>query len=139
MSDLKEAIVKNIFDFQLAPPHIHCRKSVEQAIMTFNNHSISGFSTTYLDFPVSGWDLLLPQATNIINFLLNTRVDSQPPYYYFVFGTYEFNKNSMAPPGAKVVDHDNPTQCTSWGHHGTPSWFVGLDLYHYSIMKYHML
>ena len=51
--DLKEAMKNYEIDFQLAPPHMHRRNAVEQEIISFNNHFISGLSTTDPYFPIT--------------------------------------------------------------------------------------
>eukprot|EP00957_Ditylum_brightwellii_P073601 5592968-Ditylum_brightwellii.AAC.1 len=35
-----------------------------------------------------------------------------------MFGHYNFNKCPLAPPGTKVILHQNLDQCSSWEYHG---------------------
>ena len=37
----------------------------------------------------------------------------------------------MAPPGTRAIVHKKPVTRTSWGHHGTPGYYIGPSLYHY--------
>ena len=74
-SDLKEDMKKYEIDFQLDPPHIHRQNAAEQALRTYKNHFISGFSTTYPDLPTSEWYQLLSQCVIILNLLRNSRVN----------------------------------------------------------------
>eukprot|EP00957_Ditylum_brightwellii_P174616 13295333-Ditylum_brightwellii.AAC.1 len=41
---LKEHIRKNKCNFQIVPPHIHCRNSAEKVIQTFKDHLLSGLN-----------------------------------------------------------------------------------------------
>ena len=137
-SDLKEALVKNKLYFKLAPLHLHYRNATGWSIRTFNNHFISGFSTTYPYFTVSEWYRLIPQDTTTINLLRNARVNLQLSAYACVFGPYYFNKNPMVPPGKIVSAHDKPTHCTYGGHCGTPGYYVGQALDNYRMIKFYM-
>jgi hypothetical protein len=137
-SDIKDAMFKHKISFQLAPPHMHRRNAAERAIRTFKNHFVAGFSTTDPNFPVSEWDRLLDQATITLNLLRQSRVNPKLSAYAYLFGNYDFNRCPMAPPGTRVVVHDKPDQRTSWGHHGTPAWYIGPSLEHYRTMKCYM-
>ena len=44
----------------------------------------------------------------------------------------------MTPPGTRVIVHDKPGNRTSWGHHGTMSWYIGESLYPYRCMQYYI-
>ena len=46
--------------FQLIPPHLHRRNSVERAIQTFKNHFIAGIASVNKNFPVNIWCRLIP-------------------------------------------------------------------------------
>jgi hypothetical protein len=39
---LKHCLLKNMIQYQLVPPHIHCRNAAERAIQTFKAHFIAG-------------------------------------------------------------------------------------------------
>ena len=66
---LREFLVSENVDFQLAPPHVHRRNAAERAIRTFKNHFIAGLCTTDRAFPLKLWDRLLPQALITLNTL----------------------------------------------------------------------
>jgi len=64
---LKRSIRSKGIDFQLAPPHIHCRNAAKHAIQTFKNHFVSCLCTADKNFlSASGIDscpkLLLPST-----------------------------------------------------------------------------
>ena len=44
----------------------------------------------------------------------------------------------MASPGTYLVVHDKPGTQKSWGHHGTPNWYIDLSLDHYGFMQCYM-
>ena len=133
-SDMKYSMTKHKISLQFAPPHMHRRNVAEQAIRTFKNHFIAGFFTTDPNFPVSGRDRLLDQATITLNLLRQSRVNPKLSAYAYLFGNYDFNRCPMAPPGTRVVVHDKPDQRAYLTHHGTPYWYIGPSLEHYRTM-----
>ena len=137
-SDLKKAMKKYEIDFQLALPHMHRQNAVEQGIRTFKNHFIAWFSTEDPDFPISEWERILSQYVITLNLLKNSRVNPALSAYAFLFGPYDFNKYSMAPPGTCVIVHDKPVKRTLWGHHDTPGWYISPSLDHYLCMQCYM-
>ena len=124
--------------FQLAPPYMHRQNAVEWAIITCKNNFISRLATTYPYFPISKWDELFPQCLISLNLLCNSRVNKALSVYAYLFGLYYFNKSPMAPPGTRVVVHGKPGNHTSWGHHGTPGWYIGPSFDHYICMQCYM-
>ena len=47
-------------------------------------------------------------------------------------------KSPMALPGTHVIVHNKPSNCMSWGNHGTPYWYIGPSIDHYIYMQYYM-
>ena len=138
-SDLKEAMKKYGVDLQLAPPHMHRRNAAEREIRTYKNHFTYGFSTAYPNFPISEWDRLLSQCVITLDLLRNSSVDPALSAYAYHFGPIYFNKSPMAPPGTRVIVNGKPVNHTSWGHHGTPGWYIGQSLDHYRCIHFYML
>ena len=68
----------------------------------------------------------------------NPQFQSQPALsaYAYPFGPYNFNKSTMAPSGTRVIVHNQPGNRTSWGHTGTPGWYIGTLIDHYRCMQY---
>ena len=124
-SDLKEAMKKYETDFQLAPPHTHKQNTKEQAIRTFRNHYISGFSTIDLYLPIREWDRLLSKCMITLNLLRNSRANPALLAYAYLFEPYNFNKSPMAPPVTRVIVHNKHGNRTSWSHHYKKSWYIG--------------
>ena len=106
-SYLKEAMKNYEIHFQLDPPHMHRQNAAERAIITYKNHFIYGFSMTDSDFPISEWDQLLSQCAITLNLLRHYRVNPALSAYAYLFVPYDFNKSPMAPPGTRVIVHEN--------------------------------
>ena len=68
-NDFKAALKNHNTAFQLVPPHSHRRNLAERAIQTWKNHFKAGLATTDLNFSLSEWDLLMPQANITLNLL----------------------------------------------------------------------
>ena len=66
---MKSHIAAIDVDCQIAPPHIHWRKSAEREICNFNNHMLYVIRSCIRRFPMHLWDHLLDQALLTLNFL----------------------------------------------------------------------
>lgn len=112
-------------------PHQHRANKAERAIRTFKNHFIAILSATDPDFPMSDWDLLLPQAEMTVNMLRGSNVNPFISAYQQLHGQYDFEHNPIAPPGIKVLVHEKPNQRGSWAPHGVEGWYVGPAMHHH--------
>ena len=57
-------------------------------------------------------DNLLQQAEITLNLLRQARQNTKLSAYAYLFGPYNYNKNSMVPPETKVIVHKNhPIDC----------------------------
>ena len=100
----------------MIPPNKHRANLAERAIQTFKNHFKDGLSTLHLEFSIVEGDRLLPQAFLTLNLY---RPSNNIPYISaYIFGQFDFNKTSLAPPGSKVVVHSEPSNCASWNLNG---------------------
>ena len=90
---LQQYMREQDMDFQLLPPHVHCRNAAERAIRTFKNHFIAGLCSTEPDFPLLLWDKPLPQALMMLNLLRGSRIN--PPLsggvHAQIYGALDFN------------------------------------------------
>ncbi len=68
-ADMKETIKSNKMEFQLVPPHYHCRNLAKKAIQTFKDHFVAILCGADKSFPLHLWDHLLPQAEHTLNML----------------------------------------------------------------------
>jgi hypothetical protein len=69
-ADFKQVITETWrVKLQLILPDMHCRNKAEQMICHFKDHFLSILAGVNATFPLSLWDLLLPQAKLTINLL----------------------------------------------------------------------
>ena len=118
-------------DFQLVPPHLHCRNSAKRAIRTWKNHFIAGLCTVDPNFPLTLWDSLIQQATLSLNLLQALRLNPNLSAYAQIFGNFDFNQTPIAPPGLRTIAHEKSNHQSSWAPHGKPGWYLGPALEHY--------
>ena len=133
--DLTAAMQKNKTSYQLVPPHTHRANAAERAIQTFKAHFTAGLASVDPDFPVNEWDRLLDQAFITLNLLRMSRVNPKLSSYTYLFGNFDFNATSMAPPGTKVVIQLKPDNRPSWGSRGKEGWYIGPSPDHYRCVK----
>ena len=137
--ELKAALKQHDINYQLAPPHQHCRNAAERAIQTYKNHFIAGLASTDPDFPISEWDRLTDQGNITLNLLRNARLNPRLSSHAFLNGMFDFNKTPLAPPGTKLIIHEKPSQRKSWAPHGVFAWYVGPALEHYRCIRAYVL
>jgi hypothetical protein len=115
--ELKSAFKKYHVDFERAPPHSHRHNAAERAIQTWKNHFCSGLATCDPKFPLTEWDLLLPQADLTLNLLRSSRRQPRLSAYACLNGNFDFNKSPLAPPGTRVVVHITTEQRQNMAPH----------------------
>ena len=133
--DLRAALKKYKYTFELTPPHMHRRNAAERAIRTYKNHLLAGIATCHPDFPLTEWDRLIDQCNITINLLRTARINPNLSAYAYLNGNYDFNAHPLAPPGTKVVIHKKTNDRSSWQYHGTEAWYIGPSLDHYRCFK----
>jgi hypothetical protein len=77
------------------------------------------------------WDRLLPQAVITLNMLRTSRINPKLSASKHIDGQYDFNRATMAPPGARIIAHETPSRRRTWAPHGQDGWYIGLALDHY--------
>jgi hypothetical protein len=132
---LKTAFRKNDVAYQLVPPHVHGRNAAERAIQTWKNHFCSGLAICDPKFPLTEWDLLMPQADLTLNLLRSSRRQPKLSAYACINGEFDFNASPLAPPGTRVVVHVTPDQRPNMAPHGVDAWYVGPSIEHYRCYK----
>ena len=128
--ELKDAFAKYNVAFQRAPPKEHRANAAERAIRTFKNHFITILCTVDSNYPMSEWDLLLPQTTLTLNLLRSSRIHPSLSAHASLCGNYDFNRCPLAPPGAKIVARVAADSRTTFGQHGKVGWCIGPSLEH---------
>ena len=98
---LQQFMIEKDERFQLVPPHLHRRNTVERAIQTFKNHFISGLASVNKNFPVHLWCRLIPYCLLTLNLLHPSRINPKLSAYYHLHGAFDFNHTPLAPPGTK--------------------------------------
>ena len=132
--ELKNCILKHKLQYQLTPPHMHRINAAERAICTFKNHFIAGLATIDNKYPIREWDRLLPQSELTLNLLRKSRTHPHLSAYALLYGTFDFNRTPLAPPGTKVIIHDKSTKRVSWAYHGQIGFYIGPAFEHYRCM-----
>jgi hypothetical protein len=125
---LKNYLTKQGINYKLAPPHIHRRNSTERAIQTFMNQFIAGLCSVDPTFPLKLWDKLLPQATITLNLLRKSRINPRMLAYAQLNGHFYFNRTPLAPPGNRIIAHENPYHRASWDPRGVEGYYLGPHL-----------
>ena len=133
--ELKRAFKKYNVAFQRVPSHVHRSNAAERGIQTWKNHFCSGLATCDPKFPLTEWDLLMPQADITLNLLRSSRRQPKLSAYACLNGHFDFNKTPLAPPGTRVVVHVTPDKRTSMAPHGIDGWYVGPSTEHYRCHK----
>jgi hypothetical protein len=137
-SALRSLLNQHDIHFQVAPPHMHRRNASERAIQTFKNHFIAGLCSVDPNFPLRLWDRLLPQATITLNLMRQSRLNPTVSSYAQLYDHCDFNQAPMAPPGTRVIAHENPKQRASWDPHGVDGWYLGPYPDHYHCYRVHI-
>ena len=109
---------------QLVPPHIHRRNSTESSIQTFREHSIAGLSSTDKDFLLHIWCQVLPHASLALNLLRQSHMNPKLYGYAQLHGEFNYDATPLAPPGTRVIIHENPTLRGTWLYHGVKGWYI---------------
>jgi hypothetical protein len=138
LAGFKSNLRQKGIDFQLVPPHNHCRNAAERAIQTFKNHFVAILCCTDKLFPLHLWCRLLPQATTTLNLLRTSCLNSRLSAEEHLNGTFDFNRTPLAPLGTKVVLHETPPQRRTWAPHGVEGWYVGYAPEHYRCYTVHV-
>jgi hypothetical protein len=133
--ELKKAFQKNNVDFQRLPPYSHRRNTAERAIQTWKNHFSTGLALCDPKFPLTKWDLLMPQADITLNLLCSSRRQPKLSAYACLNGAFDFNRSPLAPPGTRVVVHVTPDKRHNMAPHGVDGWYVGPSPEHYRCHK----
>ena len=132
---LKNAMDKYKTGYQLVPPDNHKRNIAERAIQTLKIHFKTILSTTDSYFPANQWYHLLPQAILTLNLLCSTRSNPDLSARAYLFGLFDYNRTTIAPPGMKVIAQVKTVRRTSWGLNGDDGWYLGPSHEHYRRVK----
>jgi hypothetical protein len=121
----------NDIAYQLVPPHCHRRNATKRAIRNFKEHFVAGLSSVDPSFPMHLWDRLLPQAEITLNLLRTSRLHPQLSAAAHYHGLVDYNKTAFAPPGCKIIAHEEPGKRRTWAPHGQHGYSLGPAMHHY--------
>jgi len=97
-SEVFKATIKgNNMTYQLVPPHDHRRNRAEKAIQIFKDHFVAVLCGANKEFPLTLWDLRLPQAKATLNMLQPSWMMPTISAYTYVWGQHDYNANPFAP------------------------------------------
>ena len=121
----------NNIQIEYVPPENHRQNPAERDIRTFKNHLVAALCTTHVDFPISEWDLLLPQIELTLNLLRGSHTQPKISAYEHVIGKYNYSRNPIAPVGTKVIVLNDPNSRPTWAPHGNRGYYLGPAMNHY--------
>ena len=121
-------------EYQLVPPHLHSKNIAERAIKTFKDHFIAGLATIDPTFPIYLWCRLMPQASMILNMMIQSRIHQSLSAYYELMGVFDYNKTTITPVGVTVIIHEKQATRQHWAAHGINEQYIGHVMEHY---RYH--
>ena len=87
LAQLKNYMKDEKVEYQLVPPHVHRRNTVEKNISIFKNHFITGLVSASPKIPMHLWCRLLPQALLNLNLLQQSRISSKLSAYAVIWLT----------------------------------------------------
>ena len=76
------------------------------------------------DFNLKLWDILLNQETISLNFLIQSRSLPHISAYTHIFGEFDYNRTSLAPPGTIIVIINRPNNISSLAPHVEDGWYI---------------
>ena len=100
-TDMKRYITDANVNYQLFEPDNQQVNSYERVIRTFKNNFVAGLSSVHPKLPMHLWDELLPQAFITLNLLQTSRTCPKISAYSHIYGTYNFDTTTLAPPGVR--------------------------------------
>ena len=118
-------------DFQLVPPNNHRRNLAERAIRTFKAHFLAILAGVSSSFPMSLWDLLLPQTELTLNLLRQATAEPTKSAWEYFNGPFNYDATPLGPLGFDVLIHQNAGVRNSWDFRCKEGWNVGVSLEHY--------
>ena len=129
-------IVKESMDeleiwFQLALPGNYQYNKLERGIKTLKDKFIVLLYSIEPIYPVQHWGKLFKKSTIILNIAWYSRIDPTTSAYINMFGDYDFNATTMAPPGTKFITHNKPGSRSSWAPDSTIVWYARPAIHHY--------
>jgi hypothetical protein len=77
------------------------------------------------------WCRLIHQCTLTLNLLRQSQINPRLLAQAQLNGAFDFNKTPLAPPGTRVIIHEQTGVRRTWSVHGTHGWYLGAAPEHY--------
>ena len=128
---MRPAKHKFIFDrnnqiyYQLERPDTYRRNAAERSIRKRNNKIFSYLSGTNNMLPMHLRERLIEKAYITLNMLRNSIRNPNISVHAIMEGNFDFNKTLLAPPGPRVIFHENPNRRRTWNHSGVQGLYIG--------------
>jgi len=130
-SQAMKDLIEKTCQYELVPPHCHRRNIAETSIKNFKQHFISVLSGLPPSFPLNLWHKLLPQTELTLNLLRQSNAYPTVSAHQALFGTFDYNRQPLAPLGCEVLIHEAAGNRPSWGQHAKKGWSLGTSSEHY--------
>ena len=127
--------INNQIYYQLEPPDTYRRNAAERFIRKRNNNFVSDLSGTNNMLPMHLWDRLREKAYITLNMLRTSRRNPNISLHAIMEENVDFNKTLLAPPGPRVIFHENPNRRRTWNHSGVQGLYIGPWVYTYRCYK----
>jgi hypothetical protein len=128
---LRSFLTEHDVNFQLAPPHVHCRNAAKRAIQTFKHHFISILCGLDPNFPLHLWCRIIPQTLLTLNLLRGSRINPRLSAQAHLHGAFDFNRTPLGPLGRRVLIHETADVRKSYAPHGVNGYYIGAAEHHY--------
>ena len=96
--------------YQLMYPGNQIYNNIERSIHKLKNHFIALIFSVDTYFHLQLWDRILQQA----KISLTSRLHPHLSAYVHLYGEFDYNYTTLAPPGTKVVIHNRPGDRDYW-------------------------
>jgi hypothetical protein len=97
----------------------------------FKIHVLAGICSADKQFPLHLWNRLTPHAVITLYLLRQSRINPKLSACAQLNGPFDFNRTPVAPPGDRVIFHENPQQRRTWATHGIDGLYLGPAMEHY--------
>jgi hypothetical protein len=100
---LKRYLTENEVSYQLILLHRDRCYAAGCVIHIFEEHAVSLLATVEPNFPIHLWDHVLPKSVLTFNSLHTPKLHPKMSAEARLFGTFDYNKTHLAPPGSRVI------------------------------------
>ena len=116
--------VKHVYA-QNVSRHNHRANVSERVVETGKHHLISGIAGTDENFPITQWDILIPQTQRTLNMMRPCRINPKLSADFFLEGQHDYNTVPFPPLGWRMIIFEGPDQRSSWGFHVVEGYSIG--------------